>query len=108
MEIRSVLSAQCSVLSAQDEACLKPVKQKNSGFTLVELSIVLVIIGLLVGGILAGADLIRIARLNSIREEVEKFKMATNVFYGKYNCLPGDCYNITTYLSGVTNGNGNE
>ncbi|MBX9725821.1 MAG: prepilin-type N-terminal cleavage/methylation domain-containing protein, partial [Rickettsiales bacterium] len=37
------------------------VKRRNSGFTLVELAIVLVIIGLIIGGVLTGADLIKAA-----------------------------------------------
>ncbi len=73
-----------------------------------ELSIVLVIIGLLVGGILAGADLIKAAKLNKVISEREQIMTAMNTFYLKYNCIPGDCYNISTYLSGETNGDGDE
>ncbi len=73
-----------------------------------ELSIVLVIIGLLVGGILAGADLIRAAKMGKVISEQEQIKTAVNAFYLKYNCIPGDCYNISTYLSGETNGDGDE
>ncbi len=73
-----------------------------------ELSIVLVIIGLLVGGILAGADLIRAAKVGKIISEREQIMTALNTFYLKYNCIPGDCYNISTYLSGETNGDGDE
>ncbi len=92
----------------QCEGLVETAKQKNSGFTLVELSIVLVIIGLLVGGILAGADLIRAAKTGKIISETEQIKTAVNAFYLKYNCIPGDCYNISTYLSGETNGDGDE
>ncbi len=66
------------------------------------------IIGLLVGGILAGADLIKAAKLNKIISEREQITTALNTFYLKYNCIPGDCYNISTYLSGETNGDGDE
>ncbi len=93
---------------SQCEGLVESVKQKNSGFTLVELSIVLVIIGLLVGGILAGADLIKAAKLNKIINERQQIMTALNTFYLKYNCIPGDCYNISTYLSGETNGDGSE
>ncbi len=66
------------------------------------------IIGLLVGGILAGADLIKAAKVGKIISEREQIMTAMNAFYLKYNCIPGDCYNISTYLSGETNGDGDE
>lgn len=78
----------------------------NSGFTLVELSIVLIIIGLLIGGILVGKDLIRVAELRGFISQVDKIKTAIQTFRLKYNCLPGDCLTATSYFSGVVNGNG--
>jgi prepilin-type N-terminal cleavage/methylation domain-containing protein len=60
------------------------------GFTLIELSIVLVIIGLIVGGVLAGQDLIRLAAVRATISQIEKFNLATNTFKGKYGQLPGD------------------
>ncbi len=69
----------------------------KQGFTLLELSIVLVIIGLIIGGITAGADLIRAAELNSVVSEVSKYKVAFNTFKLKYNALPGDMKNAQSY-----------
>ena len=60
------------------------------GFTLIELSIVLVIIGLLVGGVLVGQDLIKAAQVRAQISQIEKFNTAVNTFYGKYGALPGD------------------
>lgn len=77
----------------------------TQGFTLIELSIVLVIIGLVVGGILVGRDLIHGAAIRSQITQVDKLNQAVNTFKLKYNCVPGDCYNITTYL-GTTGTNG--
>ncbi len=60
------------------------------GFTLIELSIVLVIIGLIVGGILMSQSLIGAATVRAQITQIEKFNAATNTFYGKYGYLPGD------------------
>lgn len=60
------------------------------GFTLIELSIVLVIIGLIVGGVLVGQDLIRAAAVRGQISQIEKYKTAANTFLGKYGYLPGD------------------
>ena len=78
-----------------------------AGFSLVELSIVLVIIGLLTGGILSGQSLIRAAELRSITTEVEAYKTAANIFKDKYSAIPGDMESATTYwgkLSAYCNG----
>jgi prepilin-type N-terminal cleavage/methylation domain-containing protein len=62
----------------------------HQGFTLIELSIVLVIIGLLVGGVLVGQDLIRAAGVRATISQIEKYNTAVNTFRGKYGALPGD------------------
>ncbi len=62
----------------------------RQGFTLLELSIVLVIIGLIVGGILVGQDLIKSAELRATVGQVEKYSAAVNTFSIKFNGLPGD------------------
>lgn len=60
------------------------------GFTLIEMSIVLVVIGLIVGGILTGRDLIKAAETRATITQVEKYNTAVNTFRGKFNALPGD------------------
>jgi prepilin-type N-terminal cleavage/methylation domain-containing protein len=66
-------------------------KQKNKkGFTLVELSIVLVIIGLLIGGILVGQSLIESAKMQSFIRQVGQYDAAVAVFQDKFGNLPGD------------------
>lgn len=80
---------------------------KKSGFTLIELSIVLVIIGLIIGGVLVGQNLIRTAQLRGDITAIDKFDAAANTFKLKYGCIPGDCANATSFLSsGAYNGNG--
>ncbi len=59
-------------------------------FTLIELSIVLVIIGLIVGGILVGRDLINASAVRAQIQQIEQFNTSARAFYGKYNYLPGD------------------
>jgi prepilin-type N-terminal cleavage/methylation domain-containing protein len=66
-------------------------RRRPSGFTLIELSIVLVIIGLLIGGIVVGKSMIQAAELNAINRDVVRFASAVYAFRGKYNCMPGDC-----------------
>ena len=68
-------------------------KRIHSGFSLVELAIVLVILGLLVGGILTGQMLIRASELRAITTERERYVSAINAFRDKYLSLPGDLAN---------------
>lgn len=68
-------------------------KQKSTyktGFTLVELSIVLVIIGLLVGGILVAQSLIDSARVNRIHNEITQYHIFAQQFQSRFKYLPGD------------------
>ena len=67
-----------------------PTLLKKVGFTLIELSIVLVIIGLIVGGVLVGQDLIKAAEIRATIAQYEKYNSAMNTFRGKYNGMPGD------------------
>lgn len=69
--------------------------QKNA-FSLVELSIVLVILGLLVGGILGGKSLIRAAELRSASNEFSRYVTASYTFRDKYFGFPGDISNATS------------
>ncbi|WP_237722954.1 type II secretion system protein [Singulisphaera acidiphila] len=74
-----------------------PAHPPVKGFTLIELSIVLVIIALIVGGIMVGRDLIAAAQMRAVISQVEKYKTAVMTFKEKYNCLPGDCSQATQY-----------
>lgn len=62
----------------------------NRGFTLLEISIVIVIIGLLAGGILVGRDMMEAAEIRATITQIEKYNTATRTFMLKYNALPGD------------------
>ena len=90
-------------------------KKSERGFTLVELAIVLVIIGLIVSGVLVGQDLIKAAELRATVKQVQGFQLAVNTFSGKYGGIPGDIqgdrYNLdgsASYIDGSAgDGDGN-
>lgn len=69
----------------------------QSAFSLVELSIVLVILGLLTGGVLTGRSLIRAAELRSVMADADRFGVAVRAFQNKYFGLPGDLPNATSF-----------
>lgn len=81
-------------------------KYCQKGFTLIELSIVLVIIGLLVGGVLVGRDMIRSASLRQDIAQFNELNAAMNTFKVKYDCLAGDCPNASNFMPSAHNGNG--
>ncbi|MBN8543252.1 MAG: prepilin-type N-terminal cleavage/methylation domain-containing protein [Alphaproteobacteria bacterium] len=72
------------------------------GFSLVELSIVLVILGLLTGGILAGQSLIRASELRAVSTEIQRYQAASNTFRDKYFAVPGDMRNATAFWQRMT------
>lgn len=67
------------------------------GFTLVELSIVLVIVGLLAGGVMAGKSIIRGGQMRAVAAEYQRYHTAINAFREKYRAIPGDMINATDY-----------
>ncbi len=66
---------------------------KALAFSLIELSIVLIIIGLLVAGVTGGASLIQSAKNRAIINEIRNYNQAVNSFYAMENRLPGDLNN---------------
>lgn len=68
-----------------------------AGFTLLEFSLVLVFVGLLSGGVIAGREMVRQADLRSVMQGVGSFEIAINSFRQKYRALPGDMRNATVY-----------
>lgn len=64
--------------------------RKQQGFTLIEIAIVLVIIGLLLGGVLKGQELITAARVRNLAAQIDGVKIAYLGFQDRYRALPGD------------------
>jgi prepilin-type N-terminal cleavage/methylation domain-containing protein len=76
------------------------------GFTLVELSIVLLIIGLIIGGITAGSSLIKQSQVRAVISEYNQYISAINNFKIAYNALPGDISNASTLWPSCTSATG--
>lgn len=79
--------------------------KKRKAFSLIELSIVLIIIGLLVAGVTGGASLIKNAELRGIASEARGYQTAVNSFFAKYNGLPGDDKTAIGSMIGTITGN---
>jgi len=82
--------------------------RRQAGFTLIEIAIVLVIIGLLLGGVLKGQELITSARVRNLISQQDGIKAAYFGFLDRFRALPGDYSLASTNIANVTaNGNGN-
>ena len=79
----------------------------RAGFTLLELSIVLVIIGLLIGGVFVGQSLIHNAQLNAVITEFNRYQTSVQSFKQQYQAVPGDMSNATSFW-GVLAGTGSD
>lgn len=81
-------------------------KRRRTGFTLVELSVVLLVIALITGGILVGRDLIYLSQVRAQVAQLDEYDSAVYTFQQKYNCLPGDCAFAVELNLGVSAGAG--
>jgi len=75
-------------------------QNKQKGFTLVELAIVLVIVGLLIGGILKGQQLMENASITATVSQIKAIEAATTSFLDAYGALPGDLLDASSKISG--------
>ncbi len=78
-------------------------RESEKGFTLVELAVVMIIIGVLLGGVLKGQEMITNARVTSTAKDMESFSAAANTFFDQYNVKPGMMTNANARLSGCGN-----
>src|SRR5687768_11694109 len=77
-------------------------RRSLSGFTLLELVIVLVVIGLLLAGVLKGQELMTGARVRSIVQQHEGIRSAYYGFFDRYRSPPGDYSNAAATISDVS------
>jgi prepilin-type N-terminal cleavage/methylation domain-containing protein len=80
--------------------------QRRSGFTLVEIAIVLVVVGLLLGGILEGQELITQAKIKSIVSDFSGLSAAYYGYHDRYRAIPGDDPLAATRWAGTASGDG--
>ena len=80
-------------------------KSRQSGFTLVEIAIVLVIIGLLLGGVLKGQELINSAKIKNLVADMNGISTAVYAYQDRFKALPGDDGTAATRWTSTTAGN---
>jgi prepilin-type N-terminal cleavage/methylation domain-containing protein len=86
---------------------IAPKSLYERGFTLIEMSIVLIIIGLIIGGILKGQELIESARQKNFVSQTDGIKAAINSFSDRFRALPGDSSRTTNICALCAGGNDN-
>jgi len=79
---------------------MRSIKNQQSGFTLVEIAIVLVIIGLLLGGILKGQELINSAKVKNLANDFKTVPLYIYGYQDRFKALPGDDIRVVTNLPG--------
>jgi prepilin-type N-terminal cleavage/methylation domain-containing protein len=82
-------------------------KRTQAGFTLIELAIVLVIIGLLLGGVLKGQELINSAKVKNMANDFRNIQVYVYSYQDKFRALPGDDKAAVQHVTATNNGNGN-
>jgi prepilin-type N-terminal cleavage/methylation domain-containing protein len=82
--------------------------KKQAGFTLIELAIVLVIIGLLLGGVLRGQELINSAKVKNMARDFQNVQVYVYGYQDKYKAIPGDDHKAPAHVNGKNPGNGTQ
>src|SRR3989338_2651343 len=76
-------------------------KRNQSGFTLIEIAIVLVIIGLLLGGVLKGQELINSAKVKNLAGDFKNIPVFIYGYQDKFKALPGDDAAVVAHVNGT-------
>ena len=83
-------------------------KKHLPAFSLLEISMALIVIGILMLGALKGKDLIDTARLYRVAQDLQNYQMATVRFYELFQALPGDFDQASLRIKAdLQDGNGN-
>ena len=82
--------------------CIK----KIDGFSLIEISVVLLIIGIIATGMMKGRDLIEAAQMRSVANDVQALQIAFSEYVNAYGVLPGDDSDAAAKFANVENGDG--
>lgn len=77
-------------------------KAQHQGFTLVELAVVLLIIGLLMGGMLKGQSLLESARVKNLAQDFRSLPALVHAYQDRYRAFPGDDHRASLHLCGAT------
>ena len=83
------------------------IKARQGGFTLVEIAIVLVIIGLLLVGVLQGQEMIENGKVKNLANNMKGVSAAYYAYQDRYQAVPGDDVLASTRFTGAVNGGGN-
>lgn len=82
--------------------------KQQAGWTLVEIAIVMVVVGLLLGGVMKGQEILTNAKIKKIENDYNGVKVAIYLYENRYSALPGDDWRAKTrFGEEVTNGDGN-
>lgn len=82
--------------------------KSSKAFTLLELSIIIGIIGILLGMAVASKEFVRHAKMKKLMNEINDMEVAVKNFYNIYHGIPGDLRNATSFFDGVQNGDGDD
>lgn len=77
-----------------------------TGFSLIELGIVLLIVGVIIGAVFKGQDLLQSAKINSVLDDVRRYKNAVLLYQHTYGEWPGDDGKASVRFANATDGNG--
>src|SRR3972149_4625959 len=108
--VRAFIGTKLAYFAPHGANWRKWIMRKQTGFTLIEIAIVLVIIGLLLGGVLKGQELITSARVRNLISQQDGVKAAYFGFLDRFRSLPRDyslASNNIAHLLAAANGNNN-
>jgi len=82
------------------------VAARYDGFSLMEISIVLLVIGIIAGGMLKGKDLIEAAQVRAVVNDFQNLQTAFESYVNSYGSIPGDDASASVRFPGASNGDG--